>query len=210
MIELYAALAVLDALVLWVLVLLDGAWLPRAAAVGAALAANLWLLGASPDVSGLSTSAEPPDGAQIAGCLVDEPRYVYLWLARSGEPRAYRRPYSRALHATCAQARRAAARGVRVGIRRDRAAQGDGPGTALYVLPPPGGLKPEPTVDVSDSGSRSRSRAPGTHRASSRRTHGRGAGADALAAPTACCRSSLRSRRRARLPVREEPLSRAP
>ena len=142
MMELYIALAVLDLLVLWVLVLVLGAWIPRAVAIAAALVANLWLLAAAPDVSGLPTSAEPPDRVRLAGCIVDEPRHVYLWLVTGSEPRGYRQPYSRELHAVCEDALRAAARGVTVGLGR-KAGSG-GPQTSrrfLYDLRPHGNGK---------------------------------------------------------------------
>lgn len=145
MIELYVALVVLDALVLWVLVLVRGAWVPRAMAVVATSVANLWLLAAAPDVSGFSTSAEPPDRARLAGCIVDEPRYVYLWLVTGTEPRSYRQPYSLALHSVCEDARRAASRGVGVGLgRRGPRHARESSKRFLFVLPLPGEAKARP------------------------------------------------------------------
>lgn len=139
MIVFSVALTVLDVLVLWLVVSTKGSWVPRAAAVLAALAVNTALIGAAlPETDGQATSKAIPDTNQFIACMVEEPKAIYLWLLVDGGPHGYKQPYSSELHQTCEAAKQAAQQGTAVRIaRRTRNGEDSHPGQYVpYVLPP--------------------------------------------------------------------------
>lgn len=137
----FLVLTALDTLLLWVLAGTKGGWVPKAVAIVAALTVNVVLL--VPHIpSGLPTTGDPPERAELVACLIAEPDAIYLWLRTGGEPRAFRQPYTRELHELCEAARKAGQQGVRFGLRRVKGRPGvtgqQIPKWAFrrYVLPP--------------------------------------------------------------------------
>lgn len=154
MIETFVALMLLDALLLWAIVRTRGWWAPKAVAIVVVLGFNFAVLGAQGSFDGYATTRDLPAEAVLVSCYVDEPSAVYLWLTgdaaagsvfgyepRPTEPRAYKLPYTRSMHAQCQAAQQEQARGVRVGVVRSGEGRRTGrPGRAaeprFYRLPP--------------------------------------------------------------------------
>ena len=141
MIAFFAAMTVLDALVLWFVITVPGHWVSRAVSVVLALTVNMTLLFAVlPQGDGKATTKSIPEPNQFLACAVDEPRAIYFWVLVDGGPRGYRQPYSTELHKTCQAARKAAQQGMQVGLKRGRSGRGNQhpvPGRFVpYVLPP--------------------------------------------------------------------------
>jgi hypothetical protein len=115
--------ALLGALLLWFVIGSRGRWWLKLTAIVGTCAFTFAVWHALDSFSGWSTDERPPAHAVYLGGSVDEPHAIYLWLIpspsggllrykpASGEPRAYRLPYSRELHAQVDRGNQLAKRG---------------------------------------------------------------------------------------------------
>lgn len=140
----FIGFTLLDALLLWVLVAAPrGWWSAKLAAIIVVVAFNFLVLHAQGTGDGYTLAGDPPPGKLIA-CNVVEPSDIYLWVVpekgtsstfgykpRQQEPRAYRVPYTRTLHAGCQAAQKAGYAGVGV-----RGGAGRHSRLHFYQLPP--------------------------------------------------------------------------
>lgn len=136
----FAALFLLNALLLWAVVRTRGWWVPKALAIVVVLGFNLLAFHAGPSFTGWPATVGIPDESQLVSCYVREPDAVYLWVVPlkapskygyryiTGEPRSYRLDYTRELHAECQAAQKALAKGIAIGV------------LGLGHVPPRGGL----------------------------------------------------------------------
>lgn len=149
----FLVFTLLAVVVIWLLIITPGAWVPRGIALAALLAgATLTLWPHHPN--GAPTTASPPERAKFAGCVVDERAgVIYLWLV-TDVPRGYTQPYTRDLHEVCEASKKAAGQGVRVGFAREKgAARGKVTGQQIpkyhfrpYVLPEAKAPQKEPSA----------------------------------------------------------------
>jgi hypothetical protein len=105
------AFALLGGLLLWFVVGSRGPWWLKLGAIVVTMGFTFVVWDALDSFSGWPTDATPPDRALLLSSEVDEPNAIYVWvLGYDGggalgyrphdvEPRGYRLPYSRALHA---------------------------------------------------------------------------------------------------------------
>jgi hypothetical protein len=133
---------------------ITGASSPDPAAPTTAFTFVLW--DALGSFSGWPTDSGPPDRAMLVASSVDEPKAIYVWVIApsghgpfvyrpdTGEPRAFRLPYSRELHEEIEKAAQMTARGQQVEIRRttrngQSGSSGHRPSRSfrVYRLPPP-------------------------------------------------------------------------
>jgi hypothetical protein len=144
--------ALLGGLLLWFVVGSRGAWWLKLAAILATTSFTFVAWHALESFSGWPTDRTPPARALLLSSEVDEPNAIYLWVIgnedggalgyRPGatEPRAYRLPYTRELHAEIDRANRLAKTGQQVEIRgasstRGGAHRGSRLAIRVYALP---------------------------------------------------------------------------
>jgi hypothetical protein len=125
-------------LLLWFVIGSRGRWTVKLAAIAASSVFTFMVWDALDTFSGWPTQQSPPERALLVSSTVDEPRAIYVWLVPSNEPRplayradereprSYRLPYSRQLHAQVDVANTLARQGRQVEIRRVPSAPGDG------------------------------------------------------------------------------------
>jgi hypothetical protein len=125
-------------LLLWFVIGSHGRWTVKLAAIAVSSLFTFIVWDALDTFSGWPTRQSPPERALLVSSTVDEPRAIYVWLVPSNdpgllayqaddrEPRSYRLPYSRQLHAQVDMANTLARQGRRVEIRRVRSAPGEG------------------------------------------------------------------------------------
>ena len=121
--------ALLGGLLLWFVIASHGEWWLKLAAIAVTSAFTFAVWNALDSFTGWPTDVRPPARALLLSSEVDEPDAIYLWLvpaedsgllgrrSERGEPRAYRLPYSRELHAEVDRATGLAGQGRRVEIR---------------------------------------------------------------------------------------------
>jgi hypothetical protein len=158
----FLALTVTDVLVLALLIAPRLRWWMKALAIVLVLGLNFLSWSSADSGRGWSVAQPLPDPAQFVACVVVEPDiatqtvgviYVVMipldfkhgvlsYRPHVQEPRLYREPYDRSLHESCEAAKKAAAGGVPVTIRRAGHSKPHGNDTNLglyhpYVLPSP-------------------------------------------------------------------------
>ena len=128
--------ALVGGLLLWFVVGSRGAWWLKLSAIVVTTAFTFVVWNALGSFSGWPTDATSPARALLLSSAVDEPRAIYVWVLGydgggafgyhpgDAEPRGYRLPYSRALHAEIDRAAALAKQGVRVELRRQSSARG--------------------------------------------------------------------------------------
>jgi hypothetical protein len=147
------AFALLGGLLLWFVVGSRGPWWLKLGAIVVTMGFTFVVWDALDSFSGWPTDATPPDRALLLSSEVDEPNAIYVWvLGYDGggalgyrphdvEPRGYRLPYSRALHAELDRATALAKAGRQVELRRQGAVRGTGssrharPSVRIYAVP---------------------------------------------------------------------------
>lgn len=147
------AFALLGGLLLWFVVGSRGAWWLKLFAIGVTSAFTFVVWNALDSFSGWPTDATPPARSLLLSSSVDEPHAIYVWVVgykdgcafgfhpRDTEPRGYRLPYSRALHAEIDRAAALAKQGVQVELRRrssgrsGRGTRATQPSLRIYAVP---------------------------------------------------------------------------
>jgi hypothetical protein len=121
--------ALVGGLLLWFVLGSRGPWWIKLPTIVATALFTFVVWGALDSFSGWPTAQVPPQHALLLGSSVDEPRAIYVWLLApaapgpleyrpdSGEPRAYRLPYSRELHEQVDRASRLARTGQPVELK---------------------------------------------------------------------------------------------
>jgi hypothetical protein len=160
--------ALLGGLVLWFVVGSRGAWWLKLPVIVVTTMFTFVVWHALDSFSGWPTDATPPARAVLVSSMVDEPNAIYVWLIgydgggafgyrpHDLEPRGYKLPYTRALHAEIDRASALARQGRRVELRR-RTSLGrpnthpGRPAVSIYVMP----LTPGPLKLPADSRGRS-------------------------------------------------------
>jgi hypothetical protein len=144
--------ALLGSLLLWFVIGSRGVWWLKLPAIVATMGFTFVVWQALDSFSGWPTDGTPPRRALLLSSEVDEPNAIYLWVIgneaggalgyRPGatEPRAYRVPYTRELHAEIDRANQLAKQGRRVEIRRsasgrNAAERGSRFAIRVYALP---------------------------------------------------------------------------
>ena len=130
------AFGLLGGLLLWFVIGSRGSWWLKLGAIVVTSAFTFAVWDALDTFSGWPTDATPPARALLLSSEVDEPHAIYVWVIgydrgdalgyrpRDVEPRGYRLPYSRALHAEIDRANALAKLGRRVELRRQGSARG--------------------------------------------------------------------------------------
>ena len=147
--------ALLGGLLLWFVVGSRGAWWLKLGAIVVTSAFTFAVWHALETFSGWPTEDTPPARALLLSSAVDEPNAIYVWVlgydggglldyrSRGVEPRGYRLPYSRALHAEMDRASALARQGRRVELRRQPGAHGSHTGRTGRLLVSVYGVPPE-------------------------------------------------------------------
>lgn len=112
-------------LLLWFVIGSRGRWTAKLAAIAVSSAFTFMVWDALDTFSGWPTQQSPPERALLVSSTVDEPGLL-AHKADEREPRSYRLPYSRQLHAQVDMANTLARQGRQVEIRRVPSAPGDG------------------------------------------------------------------------------------
>jgi hypothetical protein len=130
----------LGGLLLWFVVGSRGPWWLKLPAIVVTTAFTFLVWRALDSFTGWPTDAAPPARALLLSSTVDEPNAIYVWVIgydRGGalgyrpdtvEPRGYRLPYSRALHAEIDRATALAKQGRQVELSRPQAGRGSSTG----------------------------------------------------------------------------------
>lgn len=120
----------LAGLLLWFVIGSRGAWWLKLPAIVVTSLFTFAVWDALDSFNGWPTAQTPPPRALLLSSSVDEPRAIYVWLmapkargpleyrADGAEPRSYRLPYSRQLHAQVDRANKFAHQGQPVELRR--------------------------------------------------------------------------------------------
>lgn len=141
----------LGGLLLWFVVGSRGPWWLKLGAIVVTTGFTFVVWDALDSFSGWPTDATPPDRALLLSSEIDEPNAIYVWvLGYDGagafgyrpddvEPRGYRLPYSRALHAELDRATALAREGRQVELRRQRSVKGTArrarPSLRIHAVP---------------------------------------------------------------------------
>jgi hypothetical protein len=132
------AFGLLGSLLLWFVIGSRGAWWLKLGAIVVTTTFTFVVWDALDTFSGWPTDATPPARALLLSSEVDEPHAIYVWVIgydgagglgyhpRDVEPRGYRLPYSRELHAEIDRATALAKQGRRVELRRRGSGRGSG------------------------------------------------------------------------------------
>jgi hypothetical protein len=133
----------LAGLLLWLVIGSRGPWWLKLPAILCTCLFTFAVWDALDSFSGWPTAQTPPPRALLLSTTVDEPRAIYLWVvapsshgfleyrSEGAEPRAYRLPYSRQLHAQVDRANKLAQSGQPVELRRMR---GDAQGRPTRIV----------------------------------------------------------------------------
>ena len=104
------AFALVAGLLLWFVIGSRGPWVVKLGAIVVTCSFTYAVWSALDSFSGWATREKPPARALLVATAVDEPHAIYVWLVPprphgplayrpdTGAPRAYRLPYTRALH----------------------------------------------------------------------------------------------------------------
>ncbi len=126
--------ALLGGLLLWFVIGSRGRWWMKLPAIVVTCAFTFAVWDALDSFSGWATDQGPPTRAILLSSAVDEPNAIYVWLVapsepgaldyrpNTGEPRAYRLPYSPELHEQIDRAAALATQGQRVELRQTKSA----------------------------------------------------------------------------------------
>lgn len=91
---------ILSGLLLWAVIYGRGPWALKLALIVTIPFFGFVVRNAINAYAGFPLHYAPPRYAQVVGFVPDEPTWIYVWAIPPGstQPRAYRIPYSRALH----------------------------------------------------------------------------------------------------------------